>query len=234
MKFHHASHFSKTTSAAFTSKLPMRNSRVLFQPPYLCDLIQSLRVGSLVVSRCLSTANEFAPRRTKKITIPRTLRLIDDSGSNLGVMSSDVALKLAESKNLKLVEVKRPSPNVEAVYRLFTSKQKWEEEKKKKKKAKGDPINLTKDITFFSQIGEHDLAVKISRLRGFLEKGHSAKVIVLTKYRRGLDETEATECREGMVRKIASELEGVGEKVSEDPNQRRRGIVCKFRPFKQQ
>ena len=165
--------------------------------------------------------------------IPRTLRLIDDSGSNLGVMNSDMALKLAESKNMKLVEVQKSSSNAEAVFRLFTSKQKWEEEKKKKKKAKSDPINLIKDITFFSQIGEHDLAVKVSRLRGFLEKGNSAKVIVLTKYRRGMDETEATECREQMVRRIAAELEGVGEKVSEDPNQRRRGIVCKFRPIKQ-
>ena len=98
-------------------------------------------------SRWLSRAINIAlKRRPKKVTLPRSMRLIDEQGTYLGVVSSEIAVKLAESKNLKLLEVQRAaSPDSEGVYRLFTSKQQWEEGKKRKKSAKPDPINTTKD-----------------------------------------------------------------------------------------
>ena len=196
------------------------------------QLLGYWRIVPLTLSRSLRRAINIAlKRRTKKVSVPRTVRLIDEEGNNLGVMSSDIALKLAESKNLKLVEVKKPTSDTEAVYRLFTSKQQWEEMKKMKKASRNDPINVTKDITIFSTIGEHDLEVKMSHLKGFLERGNSARVFVQTKYRRGMDEVKEEECREVMLKKIVSELEGLGEKVSESPHQRR-GIVYLFRPVK--
>ena len=183
-------------------------------------------------SRCLSRAINIAlKKRQKKVTLPRTMRLIDEQGANLGVMNSDIATKLAESKNLKLVEVQRSSPDSVAVYRLFTSKQQWEEAKKKKKAAKTDPINTTKEITIFSRIGDHDLAVKMSHLREFLERGNSARVFIQTKYRRGMSEERERESREEMVERIVKEFEGLGEKVSETAHQRR-GIACLFRPVR--
>ena len=189
-------------------------------------------VVQLTISRNLSRAINIAlKKRPKKVSIPRTLRLIDEDGNNLGIMGSDIALKLADSKNLKLVEVKKAGPDLEAVYRLFTSKQQWDEAKKKKKAAKIDPINVTKDITIFSSIGEHDLAVKMSHLREFLERGNSARVFVQTKYRRGMNEAKEAECRRELVERIVSDLEGLGEKVSENAHQRR-GIVSQFRPIK--
>ena len=191
-------------------------------------LSPSLTISRRRLSRAINIALK---KRQKKMSLPRTMRLIDEQGTNLGVMNSGIAGKLAESKNLKLVEVQKPSPASEAVYRLFTSKQQWEEAKKKKKAAKADPINTTKDITIFSQIGEHDLAVKLSHLRDFLERGHSARVFVQTKYRKGMSEVREREGRREMVGKITAELEGLGEKVSEALHQRR-GIVCLFRPVK--
>ena len=160
------------------------------------------------------------------------MRLIDEQGTNLGVVSSEIAVKLAESKNLKLLEVQRAaSPDSEGVYRLFTSKQQWEEGKKRKKSTKPDPINTTKDITIFSQIGEHDLAVKMSHLHDFLTRGHSARVFVQTKYRRGMSEERERGNRETLVGKIETELAGLGEKVSQAAHQRR-GVVCQFRPLR--
>ena len=146
-------------------------------------------------------------------------------------MGSDIALKLADSKNLKLIEVKKAGPGLEAVYRLFTSKQQWDEAKKKKKAAKIDPINVTKGITIFCSIGEHDLTVKMSHLREFVEWGNSARVFVQTKYCRGMNEAKEGECRRELVERIVSDLEGLGEKVSENAHQRR-GIICQFRPIK--
>ena len=187
---------------------------------------------SLTPSRSLTRAINIAlKRRPKKMTLPRTLRVIDEQGNNLGVMSSEIATKLAESKNLKLVEVQRSSLSSEAVYRLFTSKQQWEEAKKKKKTAKSDPINTTKDITIFSQIGEHDLAVKLSHVKEFLERGNCVRLFVLTKFRRGMSEEGEREARRAMVERVVADVAGLGEKASETAHQKR-GVVCQFRPVK--
>lgn len=207
----------------------------LLSPANTVSHVQPLDFRSVVeltIFRSISRAINIAlKKRPKKVSIPRTLRLIDDEGNNLGIMGSDIALKLAESKNLKLVEVKKATPETEPVYRLFTSKQQWDEAKKKKKAAKSAPINTVKDLTIFSGIGEHDLAVKMSHLREFLERGNSARVFVQTKYRRGINEAKEEESRKALVEMIVSDLEGLGEKVSENPHQRR-GIVCQFRPIK--
>ena len=85
--------------------------------------------------------------------------------------------------------------------------------KKTKKASRSDPINVTKDITIFSTIGKHDLEVKMSHLKGFLERGNSARVFVQTKYRRGMDEVKEEESREAMLKKIVSELEGLGKNL---------------------
>ena len=197
------------------------------QPPSLHS-----PVTVFTLSRCLSRSIKLSlKRRPKRVPIPPRLRLIDEEGTNLGIMSSGIAVKLADSKNLKLVEVKKRSDDSEAVYRLYTSKQHWDEAKKKKKAAKSDPANTIKDMTIFSQIGEHDLAVKLSHLQSFLERGHTARVFVQTKYRRGMNEERERESREAMVGRVAVELEGLGEKVTESPHQRR-GIVCQFKPVK--
>ena len=230
--FYHSRHTSITCS---NHRSHLRNYSTFLRPlnvkfPLIPPDYWS--TAPLNFSRCISRAINIAlKRRTKKITIPRTLQLIDEQGSNLGVMTADIALKLAESKNLKIVDVRKATSDSVAVYRLFTSKQQWEDAKKKKKSTKSDPRNVTKDITIFSRIGEHDLAVKISHLREFLEKGHSARVFVQTKFRRGMNEEEERDCRTQLVKTLVAVLEGLGEKVSETKHQRR-GLVCLFRPTK--
>ena len=231
--------YDKTTSTSCSS-LPVRTaSTYIHRPVNSCatKLTVSVSCQSIIIPvvplRQLSRAINIAlKRRHKKVSLPQTLRLIDEEGNNLGITSSDFATKLAESKNLKIVEVKKSSTSdTEAVYRLFTSKQQWEESKKKRKAAKSDPVNTTKDITIFSQIGEHDLEVKMSHLREFLTRGNCARVFISTKYRRGMNEQRERECRREMVARIESELGHLGEKVSENAHQRR-GVVCLFRPHK--
>ena len=49
---------------------------------------------------------------------------------------------------------------------------------------KKGPRSVTKEITVSVKIAEHDLAVKVNRMREFLEKKHSVKLWVKTKVRR--------------------------------------------------
>ena len=222
-----------TMSRASSIELHQINVRSSFLIPVNLQLPRSRilpRSSLLLPRRHISRVINIAlKKRQKKITIPKTVQVIDEEGNNLGVMSSDIALKLADSKNLSMTEVRKPSTDTVAVYRLFTSKQRWEQMKKKKQANKKDPRNVTKDLTVMSRIAEHDLAVKITHMREFLEKRHSVRVFVQTKYTRGMDEQEESLARESLVKRIVEELEGVGTRVAED-NRRRRGVVCTFKP----
>ena len=228
--FNAPSHNSTNSPSATTSSYRLSHLRATSVGPTVPSRSSHRIIVNLLHPRGLSRVINIAlKKRKRKVSVPHTLRLIDEQGSNLGVVSSDIALKLAESKNLQLMEVSKRGPEKEAVYRLFTSKQRWEENKKKKKAAKSDIS--TKEMTIFTQIGEHDLSVKLSHLLDFLERGHNANVSVQTKYRRGMDEEKEESCRKEMVEMIESKLEGLGEKVSERPHQRR-GILCHFRPLR--
>ena len=177
------------------------------------------------ISRAITIALK---KRRKKIAIPKTAQVIDEEGNNLGVMSSDIILKLAESKNLSLSEVRKSSEEVHAVFRLYTKKQRLEEDKKKKVANKKDPKNVTKDITITTRIGQHDLDVKISHMKKFLEKQHAVRMFVQTRYTRGMREEEEEAARCDLVKNIEKQLEGLGSKTRENRHGNR-GIVCTFK-----
>ena len=49
---------------------------------------------------------------------------------------------------------------------------------------------MTKDITITTRIGQHDIDVKISHMKKFLEKQHAVRMFVQTRYTRGMREEE--------------------------------------------
>ena len=167
-------------------------------------------------------------KRQKKITIPKIMQIIDEEGNNLGDMSSEIVLKLAESRNLSLSEVRKPNEGALAVYRLYTRKQRLEQDKRKKVVNKKDPKNVTKDITITTRIGQHDLDVKIAHMKKFLEKQHAVRVFVQTRYTRGMKEEEEQAARSDLVKNIEKQLEGLGTKMREDRHGNR-GMVCIFK-----
>ncbi len=103
--------------------------------------------------------------------------MIDEDGSQLGIMSRTDALQLADQRDLDLVEI---SPNTDPpVCKIVDwgkfNYQKTKQLQKSKKNAKTLEV---KQMRFGLKIGDHDLGVKLNKVNGFLETGHKVKLTV--------------------------------------------------------
>ena len=104
------------------------------------------------------------------------LRLIDEDGSQIGVVSKDEALDIAYDKQLDLVLM---SPNAKPpVARIMDyGKFKYDQEKKAKENKKKQKTTQTKETRFSLNIEDHDLATKANQTKKFLNNGDKVKVI---------------------------------------------------------
>jgi len=101
------------------------------------------------------------------------VRVIAADGKQVGVIPVREALRMAQEQGFDLVEV-APSANPPVCRLMDYGKYKYE--LKKQSGAKKQKVQLVKEVNFRPNIGEHDLDVKINRIRQFLEEGHKAKV----------------------------------------------------------
>ena len=113
-------------------------------------------------------------RVNRQIRIPQ-VRLIDEKGEQVGIVSTDDARRRAEEAGLDLVEV---SPTAEPpVCRILDfGKFKYEQRKKEKGGSKGHSGGL-KELRVRPMIDKHDLDYRIKQGRGFLEEGHKVQVV---------------------------------------------------------
>jgi len=103
------------------------------------------------------------------------LRVVDADGSNLGVISTDEAIKKAEAQTLDLIEV---SPNAKPPVAKIMDYGKYQYELKKKQKETKAKTHTTETKTVQVKIGtgEHDLGLKAKRVSGWLKEGHRIKL----------------------------------------------------------
>jgi len=110
------------------------------------------------------------------------VRLIDHHGGNLGLMTFEEARKIASSQNFYIVNV---TTNITPpVYRIMHSKR--SEKELPGEFGKGTkPIKKVKEheLRFGVNIEEHDVGVKVRRLREFLDKKQRVKISVIWKKR---------------------------------------------------
>ena len=105
----------------------------------------------------------------------REVRLIDETGQNIGVVSKCDALARAEEAGLDLVEV---SPDAEPpVCKILDfGKYKYQEQKKAAEARKHQKIVEIKEIKMRPGIDDHDYDVKMRAIRRFFEEGDKVKV----------------------------------------------------------
>lgn len=129
----------------------------------------------------------FCIGTTKDISINEEIRaaevrVVDADGSQLGVMKSQEARKLAFEKGLDLVEI---APGAEPpVCRIMDfGKYRFEKEKKKKEAKKKQQKVDIKEIQLSCRIDTHDFETKLNHARRFLDAGNKVKVSVRFKGR---------------------------------------------------
>ena len=84
-------------------------------------------------------------------------------------------MEKARAAGLDLVEVS-PEANPPVVKIVDWGKYNYEKTKAAQKSRKGSKAPDLKQIRFGLKIGQHDLDVKLRKIRGFLEEGHKVKI----------------------------------------------------------
>ena len=114
------------------------------------------------------------PRINDEIRVPQ-VRLIDDAGEMIGVMSAREALIRAYDVGLDLVEI---SPNaVPPVCKILDyGKYKYEQQKKANEARKKQKVVEIKEIKVRPNIDDHDYDVKIKQMKNFIGEGDKVKV----------------------------------------------------------
>jgi len=110
------------------------------------------------------------------------VRLIGAEGSQLGIVSLDKAMQIAEESRLDLVEVAPQA--VPPVCRVMDfNKFKYDQEKKEREAKKHQRAGRVKEIRLHPNIDENDYLVKMRQTRGFLKKKDRVKIDLFFKGR---------------------------------------------------
>lgn len=130
--------------------------------------------------------------------------MVDEKGQQLGVFPVAEALAMAQARNLDLVEVAPQA--VPPVCRILEyGKFIYEATKREKEARKRQKSIEIKEVRFRPKTGEHDLQVKMKRMREFLGEGAKVKVRMLF---RGREISHQDLGREALL-KLAQDLSDV-------------------------
>lgn len=107
----------------------------------------------------------------------RELRVIGTSGEQLGIMSRQEALKVAEEAGVDLVEI---SPNADPPVAKVVDwgKFQYQKMKEQQKNRRSNKATELKQMRFGLKIGANDLEIKLRKIRGFLSEGHKVKILI--------------------------------------------------------
>ncbi len=110
------------------------------------------------------------------------VRLIDEDGSQIGVVPLDDARQKAQDKGLDLVEV-GATADPPVVRILDWGKVKYERDKKARESRKKTHVIEVKEVKYRPNIDDHDYEIKTARARRFLSQGKKVKVTIFFRYR---------------------------------------------------
>lgn len=104
-----------------------------------------------------------------------SLRVIDEKGGQLGILSKDEALRTAQEREADLVLIApKAQPPVAKI--IDFKKFLYQEEKKQKEAKKGIKKSTTKDVMLSLFIAEGDLERIIAKGKEFLEDGNQLRM----------------------------------------------------------
>lgn len=163
-------------------------------------------------------------RRNDEIRVPE-IRLVDENGEQLGVMSTRDARAKAEAQKLDLVEIS-PTAKPPVCKLMDFGTYLYQKKKELKVQRSAQKSHSSKEIKFGIRISDHDFEVRISKAKKFLEKGHPVKVILQF---RGREQSHA-EIGVERIKEMKESLEEFGKQEFE-PRTQGRSMVTEFRPL---
>jgi translation initiation factor IF-3 len=168
---------------------------------------------------------DTGPRANERIRVPE-IRLIGAEGENIGVVTPERGLELADAAGLDLVEI---SPNaVPPVCKIMDlGKFKYELQKKEAEARKNQKIIEIKEIKFRPNTDTHDYDVKMRSVQKFLETGDKVKITLRFRGR----EMAHMEIGRKLLERITADA-GVWGKVEAMPKLEGRQMTMMINPAK--
>ena len=152
-----------------------------------------------------SSSGSSRTRVNEQITA-RELRVIDEAGAMLGVMSRNAALRLAEERELDLVEIApQASPPVAKIINF--GKYQYEMQKREKHQRRQQHQQQMKEIRFKWRTDTHDFNFKVRHARDFILEGNKVKASVFFRGR----EITHQEVGEELLQRFVAALEDIAK-----------------------
>ena len=140
----------------------------------------------------------------EEIDFPQ-VRCVGDEGEQFGLMSSDEALKIADSKGLDLVLI-APDAKPPVCKIMDYGKFRYQQEKKQKEAKKKQKQIEIKEIKLSVKIASNDINYKVKHAKEFLEENRHVRFRVFLRGREGSEPQAGFE----VLNRVDAMLEDVG------------------------
>ncbi len=155
-----------------------------------------------------------------------TIRVIDENGNQLGIMSASQANKIADEKNLDLVKIS-PTANPPVCKIMDYGKFRFDAAKKEKDARKNQKVSEVKEVWLSMTIDTHDLETKAKQAAKFLKNGDKVKVSIRMRGRQQAHAALGVEVMD----EFFTLVEDVGE-INKKPLTEGRNIIMILQPKK--
>lgn len=125
--------------------------------------------------RCVTIAS--VTHEINEEILDSEIRVIGEDGEQLGIMSAEEALKIAEERDLDLVKIS-PQAKPPVCKIMDYGKFRFEQAKREKEAKKNQRVMEVKEIRMSPGIGENDLNTKLKSAQKFLADGDRVKVSI--------------------------------------------------------
>ena len=155
----------------------------------------------------------------------KEVRLIDDKGTNHGVVPTSKALQMAYDADLDLVLI---SPNQEPpVAKILNyGKYKYELEKRAKEAKKKQHVVEVKEVKVRYKIDTHDYQVRITNIKKFIAQGNKVKIVIMLRGR----EMQHSELAFDLANRFIEDLKAESLQIEKKPMLEGRNVTLYLGP----
>ena len=154
------------------------------------------------------------------------MRLVGPAGEQVGIVSINDALRLAQEADLDLVEV-APTARPPVAKLMDYGKYKYESALKARESRKNQAQTVIKEIKLRPKIDPHDYGTKKGHVERFLRQGDKVKVTIMFRGR----EQSRPELGFRLLQRLAGDIEELGF-VESQPKQDGRNMVMVIGPHR--
>ena len=156
----------------------------------------------------------------------KEIRVVDEEAGQLGIMSPEQALAIAQEKDLDLVEV-APGANPPVCRIMNYGKFQYQKSKRAHEAKKHQKMVVLKEVKFRPKTEEHDFQFKKNHIVRFLADGNKAKATVVFRGR----EMTHQEIGRKLMDRLVEELKESAE-LERPPKMEGYALVAIFMPKK--